>query len=185
MSNSPIHKRNTGQRQHDYQIISRMYLKGHSQKDIAKHISDIRPYTLTQQQISKDLKVIRRYWRQSSLIDINEATNRELDRIDALEEEAWQAWRRSHDDGEVTISEQTTGSEGTRTKASIRKTKNKGNKSFLDTVAWCIDKRLKIFGIESATKIELSLAERIEKHGIDSSDIFNSIIEHKANEEAE
>lgn len=71
-------KRTPTQRAHDLTRIAELYLTGKRQVDIAAELG------ITQQQVSYDLQEIHRRWRESTLIDINEAKHRELDRLDQL-----------------------------------------------------------------------------------------------------
>src|SRR5438552_3830544 len=71
------------------QEIARKYLMGIPQNEIAAEMG------VTQQQISYDLSVIRREWREAAIADINELIDRELARVGLLESEAWGGWERS------------------------------------------------------------------------------------------
>ena len=82
-------KRTKFQREADLQKITGLYLTGKTQDAIAQELG------VTQQQISYDLKTIQERWRKSALVDLNEAKQRELERIDVLEREYWQAWEAS------------------------------------------------------------------------------------------
>lgn len=82
-------KRNSLRRDERRAIVARRYLQGVFQSDIAEEVG------VTQSTVSKDIKYIQEQWRSSALIDFNEAKQRELERIDALEEQAWKAWFRS------------------------------------------------------------------------------------------
>lgn len=77
----------------DRQNISELYLKHYRQDEIAAKLG------INQSTVSRDLKVIQEEWRKSSLMNMNEAKQRELTRIDELERTYWDAWERSK--GEV------------------------------------------------------------------------------------
>jgi hypothetical protein len=92
----------------------------------------------------------------------------ELDRIDHLEREAWDAWERSKRHRLVSVSgieEKSTGSAAddrpaapteTRTREETRKTDQVGDPRFLEKVAWCIDQRCKILGLHAAVRLKHS-----------------------------
>ena len=72
-----------------YSIVADLYLKGWYQSDIAAKVG------VTQQQISNDLKVIYRLWKQSAIQDFNTLKERELIKIDNMERTYWEAWQKS------------------------------------------------------------------------------------------
>jgi len=83
--------------------VAELYLRGQTQWQIA-HAMDV-----NQAQISRDLKVIRREWLNSAVQDFDARKAQELAKIDAVEAEAWAAWRRSQDPAE-TVKASTDGS---------------------------------------------------------------------------
>jgi hypothetical protein len=122
-----------------------MYLRGMLQTEIAAELG------LSQATISTDLKALQGEWLQSALLDFNEIKARELARIDKLEREYWTAWERSLEDAETVREE--SGFGGVK---DVRITKGQsGNPTFLAGIQWCIEQRLKIFGIYEATKLRI------------------------------
>ncbi len=77
----------------DRRNISELYLKGFTQAYIAEKLG------ISQPTVSRDIKVLQAQWRDSALMNINEAKQRELERLDILERTYWDAWDRSK--GEV------------------------------------------------------------------------------------
>lgn len=124
-------KRTVIQRERDRREIANLYLQGWIQADIAARLneSEDREYTLTQQMISYDLLRLQEGWRESALIDINEAKSRELAKIDRLEREGWSEWQKSH------------GLPGAL-----------GDPRYLSVVQWCIEQRCKILGVNAPTR---------------------------------
>lgn len=124
-----------------------LYLQGTTQAAIGERQG------FTQQQISYDLKAIRRAWLESSLVDFNERRALELAKLDHLEAVAWAAWDRSDDD-----------------------------KKFLDVVLGCIQKRCKMFGLDAPLKGEISgpgggpITTEREQFGITDEERENGII---------
>lgn len=90
-------KRNIAQREADLEIIARLYLEGRTQQEIAQALSNdhARPYSLTGQTISNDLRLLKARWKESSSDAIAQHLGCELAKLDHTEREAWQAWHNS------------------------------------------------------------------------------------------
>ena len=147
--------------------VAELYLGGKSQTEIA------RQFGVSQPLISKDLKIIQKEWLKSMLMDFNMAKSRELARIDHLEREYWDEYRnskgkhakqviherngRSDDDvGQLSIAERETTIE-----------ERTGDPRYLEGVRWCIEQRLKIFGVYSQQAVTASLRMKMgEGQGI-------------------
>jgi hypothetical protein len=144
-------RRTTPQREHDLIVLAEMYLHGARQVDIAEALD------LTQQTVSNDFQTLVKRWRESSLIDINQAKAVELSRIDELMRTYWQAWDQSKEEQQSTttkrVSDQGTGD---RAEATVRKTKRLGNPAYLRGVQWCIERRCKILGIDAPDNLNLT-----------------------------
>jgi hypothetical protein len=126
--------------------VARLYLTGHLQVEIATQTG------VSQQQISYDLKVLQKRWRESSGVDFNEAKQRELARIDNLELEYWQAWRASKGEKKKQSAERS----GEHTKTRFESEVREGDPRYLQGVQWCIEQRCKILEIGIKTKTEIS-----------------------------
>ena len=146
------HKRTKTQRELDLTLIAELYLKGWYQKKIADHLGEIRPYTLTQQQISGDLKTIRRRWLESSIRDFDELKAQELAKIDHLEVTYWDEWDRSREDRERHETSKTTG-QIARDSAKTVRTIGLGDPRYLAGIQWCINKRCDILGLNAPQKL--------------------------------
>lgn len=147
---SPGRKRTRPQREGDFPFIARLYVRGLSMRDIAAALSKERSYTLSHVTISKDIKQILVNWRESILDDVNEMRAAELVRINEIEKEAWDAWERSKEDAKKNVKEYVQGScdvEKRTVEGQI------GDSRFLATIQWCIDRRCKLFGLDSPAKI--------------------------------
>lgn len=147
-------KRTAFQREADLERITAYYLKGWRQSAIAAELN------LAQSQIAYDLKTIQTRWRTQTAINLDEAKQRELARIDELEREYWQAWESSKT--ERTKARQESGDKKDAngrpivTKASMEKEQRDGNPAFLQGVMTCIDRRCKLLGLDAATRNEIS-----------------------------
>ena len=139
--------RTKAQREADLAEISRLYCSGHRQVDIAAVLG------IAQQQVSYDLKRIFADWRKARDADITRHLNEELAKINTLELEYWEAWRRSCEDRKRTVKEQRKGAETQTNRAAITEESMLGNPSYLAGVQWCIAKRVEILGLAAPTKI--------------------------------
>ena len=139
-------KRTAFEREAQLVEIKDAYLRGDTQMSIAQR------FGLSQPQISRDLATIQRRWRESSIVDIYEAKQRELEHIDVLEREYWQAWEASK--GEQSRS--TASKTGDVSRAQVVKYESAGDPRFLAGVQWCVEQRCKILGLLAAVKSELT-----------------------------
>lgn len=174
-------KRTKIQRDNDLRVIARMYLTGATLSAIAESLSKSksREYTLTVQQVSYDIKDIRKRWLQSTLVDYNEVRGRELERIDVLEREYWDGWEKSKRDGTTRTASigVNRGEEHDLKDAKIEQ--RDGNPVFLRGVQWCVEQRCKIFGLYEPEKFAVvDWREELESDGVSASEIFESIVAH-------
>ena len=155
----PANTRSQFQREADYERITSLYLRGWRQADIAAELG------LTQQQVSYDLRTIQKRWRESTTMNLDEAKQKELSRIDELEREFWAAWESSKT--ERTKARQETDGTKDRSgkpivkKSSMEKEQRDGNPAFLQGVLSCIDRRCKLLGLDAPEKSEVDLKSRV------------------------
>jgi hypothetical protein len=158
-------KRSKVRREKDLSIIARRYLHGDIQSDIAKDLK------ISQQMVSRDLKVIRERWLNSSLVDFNEMRARELARIDLVEAEAWAGWERSK---RARTKTRMSGDTEQKPSHIVRTTTEEiGDPRFLDEVLKCVDKRCQIFGLDAPVK--LTWQDEAARAGVDPSALFNEL----------
>lgn len=138
-------KRTPFQRERDLERTTSLYLKGKTQQEIADELN------VSREQIKYDLKVIQERWRNDTTINLDEAKQRELSRIDELERTYWQAWERSLDERTKTRTEKYSGEDG-KGKASIEKETLLGLPAYLTGIQWCISERCKILGLYAPIK---------------------------------
>lgn len=141
-------RRSDIQIERDRMEIARLYLQGIIQADIADRLG------MTQPMVSYDLKRIREQWLKSSISNFNERVAIELAKIDNLEIEYWEAWQRSTQVKESSTAKIITDNKGERNEASTKQEQMIGNENFLAGVRWCIDRRLKLFGLDAPIKID-------------------------------
>jgi hypothetical protein len=106
--------------------------------------------------VSRDLKALNDRWKEAGVRDLDAAKGQELERIDLVEREAWEAWEKSKRGRETTTTEQTTGGDGERTKAAVRKEEEHGDPRYLAGVQWCVEQRCKLLGLHAPTETRLT-----------------------------
>lgn len=82
-------------------IISRLYKRGYSYRDMRKEVMarlDLQTYSL--RTVKKDVDRLLSEWREARLDNTDYALQLELERIDDLIKEAWEAWDKSKTDYE-------------------------------------------------------------------------------------
>lgn len=162
-------KRCEDQKRQDRARITELYLKGFTQKQISEILNSERKpeQSLTQQQISYDLGVIRKEWLKSTLSNFDELKSRELAKIDAAESAAWMAWERSCEEKVSRINKRTndpgginvdsdgvdSSSAATKIEKTVKREHQVGDPRFLDTVAKCRDQRCKLLGLYAPTQV--------------------------------
>ena len=150
MSEAKSHRkprRSASQLARDRRKIAELYLEGYLQADIADDVG------LSQSTVSSDIKALQKEWLASALIDFNEAKAREIAKVDKLEREYYNAWRRSCEDAEQMTQEGTP--EGID---KVKKTSKgqAGDPRFLQGVQWCIERRCKMLGVDAPERHEVS-----------------------------
>ncbi len=130
-------KRSKEKRASDLVGVARKYFEGFTQYEIGESLG------LTQQQISYDLKALRKQWMSQALQHITDGKAKELAEVDNLEITYWQAWRDSI--GEHVVTTDRSGEDGEST---TTKTENLlGDSRMLAGIQWCINKRCEILGL--------------------------------------
>lgn len=144
--------------------IATLYLQGKLQFEIAQILStdQARGYTLTQQTISRDLKMIQRDWQRSTIVKFDEARAQELAKIDNLEREYWKAWERSKTEKKHSEKEKT---EGVQLKEVTRVEKWEliGDHRFLEGVQWCINRRCELLGLDAPKRMHILEEDLVSK----------------------
>lgn len=134
----------------DRRNIARLYLKGELQADIAEQLG------ISQSTVSRDLSAIQKQWQEANIHDINERKSTELAKIDNLELEYWDAWKRSQEDAELRTKKAVESNGETRKEAQERIEGQVGNPAFLRGIEWCINKRCELLGLDAPKKTDFS-----------------------------
>lgn len=173
----PGRRRSNGQLVRDRRRIADLYLKGWLQVDIADDVG------LHQSMVSRDLKAIQKQWINSTLVDFNEVRAREVAKIDQLEREHWMAWERSCLDAETTT-EKGKAKQGQTKPESVEKTIQRkgqvGDPRFLAGIQWCIDRRIKLFGLDEPDRLVVDWKQEAREAGLDPGDIFERYVQAAA-----
>lgn len=132
------------------QNVATLYLQGQTQAEIAVKMG------VNQSQISRDLQTIQQLWIEKSIQAIDQKKAEELAKIDRLERVYWESWERS------ILSFKSKIVKGKKSKAgqgaedieqTLKEEERVGDPRYLAGVQWCIEKRMKIFGLEAPQKI--------------------------------
>lgn len=152
-------RRGRARRQHDIYEVSRLYLEGVPQPTIAQRLG------ITTSQVRVDLDSIRRAWRRAQRDNFDEARRREIAKVDHLESVYWDAWVRSQRDQEETVTERRDGTTAVAIARVRRRTGITGDLAALAGVQWCIERRVRLLGLDAPTRITVESvraeAERI------------------------
>lgn len=129
------------------EIISREYLKGRLQAEIAFELG------LSLATIKRDLAQMRQRWLNSALRDFDALKAEQLAKIDTVEAEAWAMWSRSCE-RQVRTSTQTIEAShhpgcNTRTDAQ----QGSGDPRYLQIALQCVERRSKLMGLDASDKI--------------------------------
>ena len=143
-------KRSNSQKHKDRLIVSDLYLKGYTQQYIGEKLG------ISITTVCRDIKVLIRWWKRSSVKNIDSLKQIELNKINKLEIEYWEAWERSKNDAEQKIKRQRqTANNEPINEAQIKSDSQNGDPRYLAGVQWCIEKRCKIIGIDAPEKHEV------------------------------
>nr|BDD46352.1 hypothetical protein 7 [Pseudomonadaceae bacterium] len=123
--------------------VAELYVQAWTQMAIADRLG------IAQSTVSDDLKAIRKEWRESRVRDFDEAVAVELEKIDRLESEAWEAWKRSQEPLENTR----VMDDGSRKKAQKVVEQRDGDPRFLEQIHKCIASRRALLGLDAPTRI--------------------------------
>lgn len=154
--------------------VAELYLKAIGPTAIAKEIG------VSTQQALNYIKMLEKRWRESSMRDFDAAKGLELAKLDHLEMTYWEAWERSCLDTTQTQTIVVPGKDDKgndvpkRLRQTVRKTETLGDPRFLDGVFKCIDRRIKILGIDAAERhivearggAENALSQRLAKYAV-------------------
>jgi len=122
-------KRNRHQLASDRLEITRLYLRGLTQTEIATRMG------LSQAQISYDLSIVREQWQATAAAELAERRAEETARLDLIEREQWEGFHRSQEGG------------------------RDGNPRFLNGILQCVWARVRLYGLDKPQTVEVTAKE--------------------------
>jgi hypothetical protein len=140
------------QREHARTVVAQRVLQGYTHGEIAKELG------ISDSMVGLYLKELRQRWRASSLRDFDEARAIELAKIDNLEREYWESWERSKRPKTQTTQRTApskAGSTDVKITAGMTTQERDGDPRFLDGIFKCIERRMKLYGLDEAEKIAM------------------------------
>ena len=150
-------KRNTTEIKRDDIIISELYLKGYSYRQIAtKAFSDKNAaYTLSHTQIGTDMKRMLLDWREERDGNVDEWVNAQLIKLDLLEQTYWTSFEKSVKAFTRTKTKTGSNSFGTIDETSMEDMLMLGDPRYLQGVERCIQKRCDLLGLDKPKEISV------------------------------
>jgi hypothetical protein len=128
-------------REQHYEKIAALRLRRYSQARIAKELG------ITQQQVSEDLKELRKRWKTKQAADTEELIAEQVETLEMLFTEAIDAWQHSRTPKDLITHESGITPKGEIDKTIIRKDLGAGNSAFLQQAAIILDKISALKGI--------------------------------------
>lgn len=131
--------------------VAELYLKGKTYRDIGADVGVSAPT------VGDYLRELERRWRVQADIDFSLQRAKELQKLEQLEKTYWDAWERSLQETNKTVLEASPKSDGkmTATRQKVTRASTDGNSAFLEGVFKCIDRRIKLLGIDAAERYVL------------------------------
>lgn len=168
-------KRKKADRERDLIEIERRLVRGETQIEIGRALE------MSTSQVSYDVAKIESRWRSAVVADLNVWKAQELAKIDELERTFWKAWAESLKDKETTFTERTSGQstedaekaeKAEKVRASVRREGSSGNPAFLDGVLSCVDRRIKLLGLDAPIRVDITEKVRAaaREMGVDEDD---------------
>ncbi len=150
------------------EIVAQLFKRGYSYTEIRHEVMarlDLASYSLST--VCKDVNTLLEEWRKCRIENLDYALQLELQRIDDLIKEAWEAWEKSKEDGVektskqkgVPIPEGEDGEGGGVATISMEQTQKElrpcGDPRYLDMIHKLLIERRKLLGLYAPEKREL------------------------------
>ncbi len=164
----PQHQRQSQVKEARLEIVSKLYKRGYSIRKIRAEVMtrlDLRTYAVST--VHDDIQTLLREWRDSRLVDTDQALQLELTRIDDTVRELWEQWEKSKEDytktklkrkGTPTVNAET-GRREMRTDSSEETSESVvglGNPQYIAEIRQQLAERRKLLGLYAPEKRELS-----------------------------
>lgn len=169
-------KRSKYQLQRDRSVLAKLYaMDMYSQDELADILNQATgaKYKLSQQQISYDIRIIEKEWREERVTEIDKIKNHELAKLAGIEMQYVRGFMRSIGERKKTA-KKLKGKEGRETKEiSINTEDHIGDPRWLDGVLSVIQVRAKMLGLDAPTQIDLKSIDLSQLNDIQLSRIAN------------
>jgi hypothetical protein len=129
------------------EIISREYLKGNLQAEIASTLG------LSLATVKRDLAHVRQRWLDSALRDFDSLKAEQLAKIDTVEAEAWAMWSRSCERQVRTSTQAIEASPNPGCNTRTDAQQGSGDPRYLQIALQCVERRSKLMGLNAPDKI--------------------------------
>jgi len=146
-------KRTEFERERDLTRTADLYLRGKNQQQIADVIG------VSRQQISTDLKEIRRRWRADASMKFDDRIAMELAKIDKLEDFAWSMLDKTNGLMREAVTESGTRPDGTFSKTAKKVKESAADARWAKIINDCGDRRARLLGYEKPQKVALTDAD--------------------------
>lgn len=156
--------------------VAQLYIEGHrSYAKLADAWNREEPeHRVARGSIENDLKIVRKWWRESAIGYIGNAVAEELAKLEAIEQEAWAAWHKSKRVAErKRMAKRTTPVDGdgpaeiVEQSMSIETEEQIGDERFLALAMRCLERRAKMLGLDAPSVAELHIPGMAEPTVID------------------
>lgn len=147
------------EKERDREIVKDYYLKGYSFRKIADFVGQVvgNGYTLSFKTVATDVEAILQEWKERRIDDIHTLKIQEIEKINKLENTAWEAWEKSITNYEKTSKKHKDSMKnGTSKELSKTDVITFGNPAYLQLINNCIERRCKILGVDAPEKKELT-----------------------------
>ncbi len=152
-------------------IIAQLYKRGYSYRQIREEVMarlDLQAYSL--HTVHKDVNALLAEWRETRIENLDHAVQLELERIDEVTREAWEAWEKSKQGGDKVRTKQTgvpqppgedgDGGEGGIATIKLERTSEEinanGDPRYLEIIHKNAMERRKLLGLYSPDKKEIA-----------------------------
>jgi hypothetical protein len=156
----------------DRRRITELKLQGYTDAQIRDILHEETGIDLSRESITRDVGIIKKGWLEKRNDNYEALVNKELSRIDSLENEAWRAWRASCKDKEREVvervarelSESDEEFEMIVSKATtiIDKSNGVGDPRFFDKIVAAQTERRKLLGLYAPAKLGIDIRQRNE-----------------------
>lgn len=143
-------KRTPFERERDLVEIARLMVRGNNVVEIANELK------VSASQVRYDIKTVEQRWHDAATDSLNAYKEKELAKLDELERTYWKAWVESLKPKTTEYVERGEGEKGPQSRTGRRIEVQTGNPAYLNGVLSCIDRRIKLLGLDAPIKIDIS-----------------------------